>query len=189
MQRYCGGRCRRLAHQERRKPKAASDDPEPLEVLLQAPMPVVEEAAAPPAAPVRVGPERDYAGSKIANAPPIFEDRDLMRARMHDRAGDDRFVAALAPALSPEARQRARPCASRRATRRRSCWGSSGAGPFGGAAGGSLAVMQEAVDLAVGLVAEGVWVRRCVHQTQPLGLPVERLAPGRCRTRPASAGG
>ena len=75
VQRYCGVRCRRLAHQERRKPKAAPDDPEPLEVLLQAPMPVVEEAAAPPAAPVRVGPERDYAGSQIANAPPIFEDR------------------------------------------------------------------------------------------------------------------
>ena len=107
VQRYCGVRCRRLAHQERRKPKAAPDDPEPLEVLLQAPMPVVEEAAAPPAAPVRIGPERDYAGSLIANAPPIHEDRDDARARMHDRAGDDRFVAALAPALSPEARQRA----------------------------------------------------------------------------------
>jgi hypothetical protein len=31
----------------------------------------------------------------------------MREARMHDRAGDDRFVAALAPALSPEARQRA----------------------------------------------------------------------------------
>ena len=93
---------------ERRKPKAASDDPEPLEVLLQAPMPVVEEAAAHPAAPVRVGPERDYAGSRIANAPPIFEGRDLMRARMRDRAGDDRFVGSMLSVLSPEAKARAK---------------------------------------------------------------------------------
>ena len=106
--RYCGVRCRRLAHQERRKPKAASDDPEPLEVLLQAPMPVVEEAAAPPAAPVRVGPERDYAGSRLASAPPIHDEETARRARRHDRSGDERFVAALAPALSPEARERAK---------------------------------------------------------------------------------
>ena len=92
----------------RRTQAAGTGEDGALEVLLQAPMPVVEEAAAPPAAPVRVGPERDYAGSRIANAPPIFEGRDLMRARIHDRAGDDRFVAALAPALSAEARQRAK---------------------------------------------------------------------------------
>ena len=112
-QRYCGLRCRRLAHKERRPRKADldddDDDPEPLDALLRPPMPVVEKAeVAPPAAPpVRPGLERGYVGSMIANAPPIFDDAMMRAARIHDQAGDERFIAALAPALSPEARQRA----------------------------------------------------------------------------------
>ena len=57
--------------------------------------------APPAAAPVRTGSERGYAGSQIANAPPIHDDAARRAARMHDLAGDKRFVAALAPAACP----------------------------------------------------------------------------------------
>ena len=89
------------------------------------------EAVAPPAAPVRVTAERGYSGSALANAPPIADDPEVRRTRMHDRAADQRFVEAVAPALSPEARERAQAVRSRRATRRRSCWGRPASGDGG----------------------------------------------------------
>ncbi len=89
------------------------NEPEPalpaLADVLQVPMPAVEaEAVEPPAAPVRVRLERGHTGSRIADAPPIHADHQMRAARLHDRAGDDRFVAALADVLSPEARERAK---------------------------------------------------------------------------------
>ena len=83
-------------------------DPEPLAILLSAPMPVVAADEAPPAAPVRVRMERGFINSAISNATPISDDAAMRAARLHDRTGDERFVAALAPSLSPEARARAK---------------------------------------------------------------------------------
>ena len=81
-------------------------------LFCSSPMPVIEAAAeaevAPPVARGRTGPARGYSGSQIANAPPIHEDATMREARRHDRAADRRFVEALAPALSPRGRQRAR---------------------------------------------------------------------------------
>ena len=84
---------------------------------------VIEEGAA--AAPVRARMERDsYTNSRISNAPPIHDDAVMRTARQHDRAGDERFVAALVPALAPRRGSAPRRCGSQTATWRRGCWGS-----------------------------------------------------------------
>ena len=105
--RFCTAACRKAAHHERQKAEAEPDEPEPLEALLQTPMPVVEEVeAAPP--PVHSRVERGDKGSAIANKEPIHDEHRARQARLHDRDADRRFVEALAPALSSEAVERAR---------------------------------------------------------------------------------
>jgi hypothetical protein len=105
---YCSRRCRNLTHKDRRKPKAAPDEPEPepLEVLLSVPMPVVE-AVEVALAPVRVKQERGYNHSLIATKPPIHDEHRTRLAQQHDRDADRPFVEAVAPSLSPEAKARA----------------------------------------------------------------------------------
>jgi hypothetical protein len=49
----------------------------------------------------------------IANAPPIHDEAQVRAARRHDQAADRRFVAALAPMLTSEARQPPPPRAAR----------------------------------------------------------------------------
>ena len=115
----------------------------------------------------------DY--SQIATAPPINDEHRMRAARVHDRAGDDRFVAALAPALSPRG-PAARPgrAGQGRALRRRSCWGRRAQAAL---RAWSLAAVLEPVDLAGALIAERVRVRRLLARRVALALPIERLAP------------
>jgi hypothetical protein len=134
VQRFCGVRCRRLAHQERRRPKPAPDGPEPPEALpeladiLRTPMPPEPEsvavAKAPPAAPGRTGPERGYVSSTIANAPPIRDDVRAMVEQRRDREADQRFIEAgfRRSALRPWSALVMSGCALV-VIRRRSCWG------------------------------------------------------------------
>ncbi len=67
---------------------------------------MAEEVAEPPAATVRRL-ERGHKGSVIADKEPIHDEARTRQARMHDRAADQRFVAAVQPSLTPAARERA----------------------------------------------------------------------------------
>ena len=106
-QRFCGRRCRDRATAERRKAEP-DPEPEPLAILLNVPMPAVPAVEEPPPARVRVKKDREcFVNSAISNAEPIHDDHRMREARRNDRIGDERFVAALAPALTPAARERA----------------------------------------------------------------------------------